>query len=208
MTSNRRIPIPRALTAIFIFVATLFAGIQIANGARDAKIFGQKAPAPRPACPNKADEQGNPFYKQCQVQGQVTVFQRTVQGRDGLYKARSNGRLVAWSISLGKPTKNEQKTLLKYGGTEEFPDTATAGLSVLKPQGEKKFKLTAKSPIMRVDNDFGREQTFTLDRPLRIRKGEIAALTTATYLPFLGIKQPHEQAPLQGAHRYVASRKS
>ncbi len=208
MNSERRnTPLAKILTALVVAVLTLVSGIQVASGARNVKVMGQKAPAPPPACPNKANDQGEPYYKTCQVQGQVTVFQRVVDGEKGLYRARSNGKLVAWSVSLGSPTQSEQDTLLKYGATQEYPDSATAGLAVLKSAENKRFKLKAKSPIMRVDNYFGQEQIFTLEDPLPIRQGEIAALTTVTYLPFLGIKEPGEPAPLQGPHSYVASRK-
>ena len=43
------------------------------------------------------------------------------------------------------------------------------------------YKLLRQSPVVNLSGDLGRKLIFTLDKPLRIRKGEVVALTVPTW---------------------------
>ena len=45
----------------------------------------------------------------------------------------------------------------------------------------KKYKLLRQSPTVKLGGALGRKEIFTLDKPLRIRKGQVVALTFPTW---------------------------
>ncbi len=94
---------------------------------------------------------------------------------------RQNGKIVAWSVNLSKPSRDEQQTL-----TEGFElGEPTAKLAILKPMGKGKFKLTKQSPRVKVKPTLGTEPIFTLKKPIRVSKGTVVAITTSSWLPNL-----------------------
>src|SRR5688572_23198054 len=95
-------PIARALGALVVALACIAFGIQVAVGA-SAKQLGKTKDTPSPNCPE------NDNYS-CQVTGQVTGFQRSADGKRGLFKVPEDGKIVAWSVDLADPSKSERET--------------------------------------------------------------------------------------------------
>jgi hypothetical protein len=184
----------RLLGALIVAVLTMAVGIQAAIGAQNAKMLGKTKGAPPPMCP---ETNQNP----CSVTGQVTGFQRSANGKDGLFKVRTTGKIVAWSVDLSDPSKEERETFGTASQTDAFGKAPTAGISIIRPTEGKKFKLKSHSPILSMRAFYGRRPTITLNDPLRVRQGDVVALTTATWLPaFSQIGQTSDDA-------WVASRK-
>jgi len=184
--SNSRSPRPR-LTALAaaVMVAALAGGLASSAGAERAIELGKTRATPKPACP---DNPRTEFRNECQITGQVTGFQRKAAGKKGLFRVREQGRIVAWSIDLAKPAKNEREAFGEAASTKAFGESPTAGISILRKDGKRKFKLVRASPIMKVQAYYGQKPVITLDEPLFAKKGDIVALTTVTWLPSFAFK--------------------
>lgn len=189
----------RALLALVVALACVGLGIQAAIGA-DAKQLGKTASSPRPMCPEKKVQ--NPSTEDfCEVTGQVTGFQRSADGKNGLFKVKKDGKIVAWSVDLSDPRKSEREAFGEASKTNRFGKAPTAGISIIRATDGPNFKLKSASPILSMRGYYKETPIITLDQPLRVRKGDVVALTTATWLPsFTRIGQKPEDA-------WVASRK-
>ena len=63
----------------------------------------------------------------------------------------------------------------------------TARISVIKRRDERNYKLKAQSPVVTLGSVLGTRQTFTLNNPLKIRKGEFLGLTIPTWAPSFAV---------------------
>jgi hypothetical protein len=91
----------------------------------------------------------------------------------------ANGRIVAWEIALGNP--NAKQTAFFNDGF----GAASAGITVLRP-GKRLFsRVLASSPIQPLTPYFGQTVQFPLDTALRVKKGQVIALTVPTWAPAL-----------------------
>ncbi len=182
-------PIVRALVALVVAIASIAAGYQVAIGAEDAKILGRTGDSPRPMCPAK-DVEDPTIAQSCEVTGQVTGFQRSADGKKGLFKVKEDGKIVAWSVDLSDPRRSERETFGEASQTNRFGKAPTAGVSIIRATDGSNFRLKSASPIISVRGFYGEKPVITLDQPLRVRKGDVVALTTATWLPaFSRIRQ-------------------
>jgi hypothetical protein len=154
------------------------------GGGGDAVVIGQTPSTPKPVCPTPNVE-SPPADRTCQAMGRVTGFQVSADGRQGPYKIRKRGTIVAWSVSLGRPNKEEQEFFLEELDKSGPP---SARLSILKSKGEGRFKLVKQSPVVQLNSFFGETPIFTLRDPLRVKKGLIVAITTPTWIPNLGLR--------------------
>ena len=118
----------------------------------------------------------------CQAVTRSTGYQAKVGPERGLYQAPENGRIVAWSIALGKPGPKQTAFFEeRYGGA------ARAAVVVLDPGSKLLRTVTAKTPLQRLTDYFGETVQFPLARTLRIRKGQYIGLTVPTWAPALQI---------------------
>jgi len=190
MINSRSIPpIARAFGALVIALACVAFGIQAAIGA-SAKELGKTKNTPSPNCPEnrKVPPAQQTAKDVCQVTGQVTGFQRSASGEQGLFKIREGGKIVAWSVDLANPRKSEREAFGEASQTERFGKAPTAGISIIRDKPDSKFKLKSSSPLLNIRSFYGEKPVFTLERPLKVRKGDVVALTTATWLPSFSIK--------------------
>ena len=118
----------------------------------------------------------------CQAVTRSTGYQAKVGPDRALYQAPENGRIVAWSIALGKPGPKQTAFFEeRYGGP------ARAAVVVLDPGKKLLRTVIAKSPLQRLTEYFGQTVQFPLERTLRIRKGQYIGLTVPTWAPALQI---------------------
>jgi hypothetical protein len=181
-TSSRRLPI---LVASLVFALVcgyaLTANLSDAGAAR-AKILGNSGQNAKPSCP-APNVRIVPQNKQCQVQARVTGFQKSIDGRNGAFKVKSAGHIVAWKVDLSRPDADERKFFERNLDSADFGSRSTARISVLRKSDRMKYKLTKQSPVVEVNQYFNEAPTFTLTEPLRVKAGDIVALTTPTWLP-------------------------
>ncbi len=163
--------------AALVLVAIVAASAGIATG-RSPNILGDvKGGAPKPSCP-EPKKSPFPSSKLCRVINTVTGFQTTANGRKGIFKVPSAGHLVAWSVDLSRPNSDERDV---YEGL--FDAAPSARIGVLKKASKSKFTLAKQSPEVPLDNYYGQKPIFTLNKPLKVKKGQTIALTTPNWVP-------------------------
>jgi hypothetical protein len=170
-TNSRRLPVIAAALLFALVCGFALASNLTEAGAARAKILGKTPNTPKPSCP------GN-----CQVQARVTGFQKSVDGKRGIFKVKTTGHLVAWSVDLSKPNEEERNFFEDNLSSPDFGSRPTARLSVLKKSDKKTYKLTKQSPVVELNPYMGETPIFTLNDPIRVRPKEVVALTAPTWI--------------------------
>src|ERR1700753_2984864 len=123
------LPLAACLTAL---VAAL------APGAADSApltvtVLGQTAETPPASCPGQIVH--NVEITPCRVEGHVTGFQSIADGIAKPYEAPYEGKIVAWSITLSKPSSAETETTTNEIAffNEFLGEPSEARLGILKP---------------------------------------------------------------------------
>ena len=140
-------------------------------GARIIEIGSASAPG-APSCPS------NP----CQAVSRTTGYQAKVGAKRQVMTAPTDGKIVAWTITLGSPGKSQVNYF-----NDNFGGAATAGITVLKPGKKLRHKVNGHSPLQRLQPYFGTTVQFPLDRTLTVRKGYLVALTVPSWAPALAL---------------------
>jgi hypothetical protein len=173
--TTTRLPAALALLTLLGVLATLLA--TDSAGARGAKILGRTDRTPAPACPKTP----------CEAVGKVTGYQLSADGRRAPFRARQDGTLVAWAIKLSKPDKEQRDFFGNFYSSPELGSKPTARVSVIKKVEGKRYKLKRQSPVVELASSLGTRQVFTLTEPMRIKDGELLALTIPTWSPSFAI---------------------
>jgi hypothetical protein len=160
--------------AVLAFAAIVSVAIATGNASAAKTVVLGKGPAAAPACPE------NP----CQAVGKATGFQKQIGKLRNPFRARTNGRIVAWSIKLSQPNAEQTKFFNDFYGGEP-----QARLAILKPVKDAKgrFVLRSQSPIEPLKDVLGSTTTFSLNQPLRVKEGQIIALTIPTWAPAFSV---------------------
>ncbi len=119
-----------------------------------------------------------PPDESCQALTKLTGYQAKVGPDRSLYKAPAKGRIVAWTIALGKPGPKQTEFFV-----ERFGRTSQAAVVVLSPRKNLVRKVVAKAPMEDLDDWFGQVVQFPLKRSLPINKGQYVGLTVPTWAP-------------------------
>jgi len=148
--------------------------------------LGQTAETPPASCPGKIVN--NVEITPCRVEGHVTGFQAIAGGVARPFEAPFEGKIVAWSITLAKPSTVETDTTSnEVGFFDEFlgrPSQARIG--ILRPVEDSKppkYTLVRQSPLETLNPYFGTTPVFALEHPLTVLKGQVVALTIPTWAP-------------------------
>jgi hypothetical protein len=179
--SSRRVPLIVAGSVFALVCAFALVSNLTEAGAARAKIIGKTAKTPKPSCP-APDVRVVPEPKRCFVQARVTGFQKSVDGKRGLFKVKTTGHLVAWSVDVSRPSEEERDFFADNLSSPDFGTRPTARLSVLKKDDRQKYKLTKQSPVVELNSMLGETPIFTLTDPIRVRPGEVVALTAPTWI--------------------------
>jgi hypothetical protein len=156
-----------------------------AHGANRIREIGgyPQLPFPKAGCPSN-----------CQAVGHVSGYQVQIGSAKNPYMVNRNGKIVAFTIRLGKPDAQQTQFF-----TNLFGGAPQARLSLLKkPKRDKKMtndlKLLAQSEVFDLANYLGSSPTFALDKPLVVQAGSIVALTVPTWAPAFAINLGADQA--------------
>lgn len=124
----------------------------------------------------------------CLAVSRTTGFQVGVGSTANPFVLPRSGRIVAWTIQLGRPTSAQIKFFDENeGGAPE------ANISVLHPEKTSKtvpkytYKLVAQSPLIQLEPYFGLSVQFPLTTTLEAEKGDVVALTVPTWAPALAL---------------------
>jgi hypothetical protein len=131
-------------------------------------------PATVPSCPASP----------CLAVSRTTGFQVKVGPNNNPLAVRRDGTIVAWSIVLGKPNT----TQIRFFNANEG-GVAEAGIAILRPQPRPRltYRLVAQSPVVKLQPYFGGYAQFPLESTLKVKKGDVVALTVPTWAPALAL---------------------
>jgi len=149
-------------------------------------VLGKVDTVERPSCPGRIVN--NVEVEPCRVEGHITGFQVMAGGVPNPYEAPFDGKIVAWSISLARPSRNDTaKTTDEVGFFNDFlgsPSRARIGvLRRLRGSKPPRYKLVRQSPLQTLNPYFGRTPVFALEHPLTVLRGQVVALTVPTWAP-------------------------
>jgi len=154
-------------------VAAVGAALALPSAAQAAIIeVGKVAPDATANCPTN-----------CLVVSRTTGYQAKVGTTRGLMTIPQDGRIVAWSVTLGAPNKKQVDFFnSRLGGT------ATAQITILRPGTKLRSRVMAQGEVQQLSPYFGTTAQFALERTLPVKKGWVVALTVPTWAPVLGDK--------------------
>jgi hypothetical protein len=125
-----------------------------------------------PSCPSSP----------CLAVSRTTGYQVKVGADRGLFVVPQDGKIVAWSITLGRPGPRQTRFFEEMLGGE-----AAARITILRP-GRRLFgRVTGQSPLQELTPYFGQTVQFPLGRSLNVRKGYVVALSVPTWAPALAV---------------------
>jgi hypothetical protein len=164
----------RPLLVFGALCAMLIAVVAVSSaGAKPAKVLGKTKHTPKPSCPDRHKPNG------CQGVGRVTGFPLVADGVKRPFRVQKNGKLVAFAIDLSRPTKDQRTFFGTIFKGNKFGKAPSARVAVLRqnPKHRRQYKLLRQSATVNLSDALGRKVVFTLDKPLRIRKGQTVALS-------------------------------
>jgi len=176
-TTGRRRRARQALAFAALCAALVGLSVVSLAGARDANVLGKTKRTPDPACPNRQNPEN------CEVVGRVTGFPLVAGGEKRPFRVRRNGKIVAWAVDLSRPTKDQRNGVGTLFKSNKFGKAPTARLAVINHTRRHQYRLVRQSPIVRLSGALGQKQLITLDNPLRVRRGQVVALTYPTWAP-------------------------
>jgi len=137
-------------------------------------VVGLSTQAAVPSCPASP----------CLAVSRTTGFQIKVGSNRSPLTIPRTGSIVAWTMTLAKPTSAQ----IKYFNTNEG-GAAEAGIAILAPQKKPAltYKLVAQGPPVKLEPYFGQTAQFPLPTTIPVKKGEIVALTVPTWAPALAL---------------------
>jgi hypothetical protein len=157
---------------VLALAAVVLAGLAPAPASARIIEIGQSAAPNAPSCPS------NP----CQAVSRTTGYQAKVGTQRGLMAAPADGKIVAWTITLGKPGRRQIRFF-----DENYGGAARAGISVLKPGTKLFHRVTGQSPLQSLQPYFGTTVQFPLGRALNVKKGYVIGLTVPSWAPALAL---------------------
>ena len=153
-------------TLIAVALAGAFAGATPAS----AKVVELGSTDAAPACPTSP----------CLAVSRTTGYQIKLAEQRGSFTVPEDGKIVAWSITLGKPTPEQIAFFNRNLG-----GPASARLTVLRAGTKLYSRVVTQSPVLQLAPYFGQTVQFPLGRTLNVKKGYVIALTVPTWAPAL-----------------------
>jgi hypothetical protein len=160
----------RTLPALIGAVAALAAAPAV--GSAEIIEVGAVQPASPPSCPARP----------CLAVSRTTGYQAKVGPTRSLMNIPKTGRIVAWTIALGKPGPRQTNFFNQRLGGE-----AEAQITILNPRRRLRSRAVAQGEPEKLQPYFGSTVQFPLERSIRVRKGWVVALTVPTWAPALAV---------------------
>src|SRR4051794_612469 len=138
--------------------------------------LGAGASAATPSCPGSTSDPCAAVVRMTGLQG------RSAGGAKNPYYIRRDGYIVAFTLTLSKPTDDQ----IDFFNTN-FGSPAEVRLSVLRRGSTRKtrlnYRLVGQTDNFRVDKYLGSTPTFVLPKPLRVKKTNWIGITVPTWAP-------------------------
>jgi hypothetical protein len=132
---------------------------------------GAAPPEATPTCPSDP----------CLAVSRTTGYQAKVVDSRSAYVIPRNGRIVAWTISLGNPDDRQIEYFTSSYGQ------SSASVTILRRGKHLYHRVLAQTPLQRLQPYFGRKVQFPLETSIPVRRGNVLALTVPTWAPALGL---------------------
>lgn len=165
MAEMHRLPI------VAIAVAGCAALALPASAAAEIVEIGKAGEAP-PSCPTRP----------CLAVSRSTGYQAKVGPTRGLMVIPQDGRIVAWTISLGKPGAKQTAFFEDKLGGE-----STAQITILNPRRRLRSRAVGQGDLQKLTPFFGSTVQFALEKSIPVKKGWVVALTVPTWAPALAV---------------------
>ena len=129
----------------------------------------------------------------------------TADGVTQPYEAPFDGKIVAWSITLARPSQQRVRKRPATRSASSTTSSAGPGGADRSPSPGRgsnppKFTLARQSPLQVLNPYFGRKVIFALEHPLTILRGHVVALTVPTWAPMFAFN-------VSGENNWRGSRK-
>lgn len=160
--------------ATYAAVACVALALPAAASAKLTEI-GDVQPAATPACPAKP----------CYALTRTTGYQAKIGTKRGTHVIPRAGRIVAWSITLGKPGTKQIKFF-----DDNLGGTASAQITVLRPGAKLRYRVVGQGEPQKLQPYFGTTVQFALATSIPVKKGYVVAITTPTWVPALAVNLP------------------
>ncbi len=160
---------------LIVTLAIVGLGVPLAASGKVVQL-GESEPAlPSSSCPEDP----------CLALYQATGYQERAENtKERPYVVRRNGKVLAFTVKLGKLTR-EQIAFFD----DKFGTPASARISVLsrgKKRGKRnEHRVLARSEVFSLRRYLGSSATFVLEEPLTVARGNIVAITVPTWAPIL-----------------------
>jgi hypothetical protein len=118
----------------------------------------------------------------CIAVTRTTGYQQAVNGKMGLYRVPRDGRIVAWTVTLGNPGKKQISFF-----NDNFGGEAQAGIAVLTTGIKRRARTIAVSPVVKLTPWFGKSAQFPLETTIKVSKDDLIALNVPTWAPALAV---------------------
>jgi hypothetical protein len=128
-----------------------------------------------PACPSSP----------CRAIPRTTGFQVKIGDTRAVNEVKQDGRIVAWTLTLGKPGPKQTAFFNENLGGE-----SQAQLTVLRPGNKLYFRVIAQGEPVKLQPYFGQKVQIPLEKSIPVKKGYIIAITVPTWAPALALNQP------------------
>jgi hypothetical protein len=125
----------------------------------------------------------------CQAVGQVTGFEVQQGTTKNPFVRKRRGKVVAFSITLGKPKKSDMDFFNKL-----FGSPPQAQIVVMKPGTKNRWRVSGISPVFDLTKYLGSTPTFALPRPLTVKPGYVVGLTVPTWAPAFAVNLGNDEA--------------
>lgn len=150
--------------------ALVVAGVAPAGASAKIIELGQTDAPLTPSCPSP----------KCLAVSRTTGYQVKVGDTTDMFVVPRDGRIVAWTITLGAPTAKQIKFFNTTLGGEP-----SAGITVFKPAKRLYGTILSQSPVSKLTDYLGETVQFPLKTSLAVAKGDRVALTVPTWAPAL-----------------------
>ena len=146
-------------------------GVPATAGAEIVEI-GAVQPPPPPSCPARP----------CLAVSRTTGYQAKVGTTKAPMAVPKTGRIVAWTITLGNPGAQQTTFFNQRLGGE-----AEAQITIIDPRRKLRSRVVAQGQPQKLQPYFGTTAQFALQTSLRVRQGQVVALTVPTWAPALAV---------------------
>lgn len=124
----------------------------------------------------------------CQVLTRFTAFQLKVGNRSNVSRVPHDGNVVAYTLYLPAVVSK----YYTYFSTT-FGGAPTARISILRRAPRKgvtkyRYSLVAQSEKLNVKSYLGGAPTFVLPKPIAVKKADMIALTTDSWIPSFAVR--------------------